>query len=177
VVNPRKDDANTPDTDVYDIEAGDIKVDGNRPDSPASHHVQAYRAAPAGAALASSSIPLPDCLDEHRNVRYIMHIGHLRGHMNNISYNMATDQEILRGVGERLGALRTARGLTQSEAAERAGLSRNTLYHAERGDNPTLLTVIRLLRVYGRVSALESFLPPPEISPMARLKARKEMGG
>lgn len=93
--------------------------------------------------------------------------------MNDIRYTAATDQEILQTIGGRLEGLRKARGLTQTEAAERAGIGRNTLYRAERGDNPTLHTVIRLLRAYGRLNALENFIPKPEISPMARLRERK----
>lgn len=94
--------------------------------------------------------------------------------MHNISDRTATDREVLELIGGRLAALREARGLTQSEAAERAGLGRNTLYNAEKGGNPTLLTLVRLLRIYGQMAALENFIPPLEISPMARLKARKE---
>lgn len=81
-----------------------------------------------------------------------------------------TDPEILRQLGRRLGRLRKARGVTQAEAAELAGLDRTTVSRAERGDNPTLLTVVRLLRVYGRVSALDSFIPEPEVSPMALIR-------
>jgi len=92
-------------------------------------------------------------------------------------YTMTSDREVIEIVGERLEALRKARGLTQSEAAHRSGLGRNTLYRAEQGKNPTLLTVIRLLRVYGRLAALESFIPAPELSPMARLRERKEKNG
>jgi transcriptional regulator with XRE-family HTH domain len=97
--------------------------------------------------------------------------------MNDIKYITASDAEILKDVGQRLAALRSARGLTQTEAAERAGLSRNTLYRAEQGDNPTLQTVIRLLRTYGRLPALAAFVPPIEISPMARLRQRKGQTG
>jgi len=93
--------------------------------------------------------------------------------MHNKKYTPATDAELLQSVGSRLEALRKSRGLTQSEAANRAGLGRNTLYRAEQGDNPTLMTVIRLLRVYGRLGGLENFIPEPEISPMARLRERK----
>lgn len=93
--------------------------------------------------------------------------------MIDIGHTDDPDREILEEIGRRLAALRKARGLTQSEAAARAGLSRNTLYRAERGDNPTLQTVIRLLRTYGRLAALERFIPPPEVSPMARLRERK----
>lgn len=93
--------------------------------------------------------------------------------MNDIRYTSATDREILQTIGSRLKGLRKARGLTQAEAAKRAGVGRNTLYRAEQGENPTLHTVIRLLRAYGRLNALESFIPEPEISPMARLRERK----
>ncbi|MGD2153102.1 MAG: helix-turn-helix transcriptional regulator [Gemmatimonadales bacterium] len=93
------------------------------------------------------------------------------------SYTTATDRELMQVIGERLVALRKARGLTQAEAAERAGLSRSTLHRAEKGDNPTLLTLVRLLRVYGRLAALESFIPALELSPMARLRERQERSG
>lgn len=93
--------------------------------------------------------------------------------MNDIRYKSATDDEILEEIGERLKSLREARGMTQTEAAERAGIGRHTLYRAERGGNPTLQTVTRLLRAYGRLHALESFIPRPEVSPMARLRERK----
>jgi len=97
--------------------------------------------------------------------------------MTAISYMTATDQEILASIGERLRALRKARGLTQDEAAARAGLARSTISEAENGENPTLHTVIRLLRVYGELPALESFIPEPEVSPMARLRARRRAEG
>lgn len=93
--------------------------------------------------------------------------------MNTLRDTSATDREILQEIGGRLRELREARGLTQTEAAERAGIGRNTLYRTEQGENPTLHTVIRLLRAYGRLSALENFVPKPEISPMARLRERK----
>ncbi len=96
---------------------------------------------------------------------------------NDIKYTSATDTEILEEIGGRLAALRKARGLTQTEAAARAALSRNTLYRTEQGDNPTLHTVIRLLRTYGRLAAVESFIPAPEISPMARLRERQGDSG
>jgi transcriptional regulator with XRE-family HTH domain len=94
--------------------------------------------------------------------------------MNDIQYDAVSDSEIMTGIGARLEALRKSRELTQTDAAERAGLGRNTLYRAEQGDNPTLQTIIRLLRTYGRLGALATFIPAPEISPMARLRARKD---
>lgn len=93
--------------------------------------------------------------------------------MTRIRYRMATDREILREIGSRLAALREAVGLTQMEASERAGIGRSTLHRVEHGENPTLHTVVRLLRVYGRLEALEDFILEPPISPMERLRQRR----
>lgn len=80
-------------------------------------------------------------------------------------------------MGDRLRGLREAQGLTALEAAERSGLGRRTLYRAERGRNPTMATVVRLLRLYGRLDSLEAWLPAAELSPMALLeRSRRDRG-
>lgn len=94
--------------------------------------------------------------------------------MSDLTDAAATDREISRQIGARLRALRKARGLTQADAAARATLARSTVSQAENGENPTLETLIRLLRVYGELGALEGFIPEPEVSPMARLRARRK---
>jgi transcriptional regulator with XRE-family HTH domain len=88
-----------------------------------------------------------------------------------------SDPEIARELGRRLARVRKSAGLTQGDAAERAGLDRTTISRAERGDNPNLLTVVRLLRVYGRLDALESFIPEPDVSPMALVRSAKGRRG
>ena len=96
--------------------------------------------------------------------------------MSNILPTLAPDTEILQEIGRRLQSLRTSRNLSQAEAAELSGLSRRTLYSAEHGDNPTLLTVLRLLRTYGRLGAVDAFIPVPEVSPLEvidRLEPRR----
>ena len=35
------------------------------------------------------------------------------------------------------------------------------------------MTLLRMLRVYGRINALDTFLPEPEISPIALLKDKR----
>lgn len=81
-----------------------------------------------------------------------------------------TDQEWMEALGRRLARLREAKDLTLVDAARRAGLSRRTLYRAERGENPTLLTVVRMLRVYGRLDTLAAMIPAdPGASPAKRL--------
>jgi transcriptional regulator with XRE-family HTH domain len=86
------------------------------------------------------------------------------------------DTEILAELGQRLARLRKSSGLNQGEAAERAGLDRSTVSRAEQGDNPTLLTLVRLLRVYGRVGALDSFIPEPGVSPMQLVREARKRG-
>jgi transcriptional regulator with XRE-family HTH domain len=83
------------------------------------------------------------------------------------------DPDIMAEIGRRLRALRDATGLNQTEVAERAGLDRTTVSRAEQGDNPTLSTLVRLLRVYGRTDALEAFIPRAEVSPMDIIRRRR----
>ncbi|MEX0893603.1 MAG: helix-turn-helix transcriptional regulator [Gemmatimonadota bacterium] len=96
--------------------------------------------------------------------------------MTDLRIENRTDAEILAELGERLARLRTGHGLTQEEAARQAGVARTTVSRAERGENPNLLTVVRLLRVYGRLGALDSFIPEPEVSPMALIRSSRGTG-
>ena len=97
--------------------------------------------------------------------------------MGSISYTAGTDGEIMVELGRRLQAAREAAGLTITETAQRAGLSRRTLWRAERGMNPTLLTVVRLLRTYGDLDALDRFLPEREASAVLQLHPRQRASG
>lgn len=93
--------------------------------------------------------------------------------METKSPTQATDPELMQDLGRRLAALRVAQRLTMLEVAARTGLSRRTVHRAEAGRNPTLLTLLRLLRLYGRLDALSAFVPAPVVSPMAELLATK----
>jgi transcriptional regulator with XRE-family HTH domain len=84
-----------------------------------------------------------------------------------------TDREVMRSVGQRLAGLRKSQRRTVVELAAQTGLSRQTIAAAERGANPTLLTLVRLLRAHGRLDALTEFVPEPEISPMALISPPK----
>jgi transcriptional regulator with XRE-family HTH domain len=89
-------------------------------------------------------------------------------------HTLATDRELLGELGRRLRAAREQQGLTVVDAAAQAGLSRRTVWRAEQGHNPTLATVVRLVRLYGRLADFEAFLREPEVSPMALI--RRERG-
>ena len=85
-----------------------------------------------------------------------------------------TDSEIAREVGRRLRAYRLQRNLGTVEMAARAGLNRNTIVNAEAGANPRLDTVIKILRVLGRLDAFDAFLPAPSLSPLDVMRTAKK---
>ncbi len=59
-------------------------------------------------------------------------------------------QRILAGVGENLRSARLRRRLSAAKVAECAGISRNTLYHLEKGSpSSSIATLFRVLIVLG----------------------------
>ncbi|HLV25437.1 MAG TPA: helix-turn-helix transcriptional regulator [Gemmatimonadales bacterium] len=81
-----------------------------------------------------------------------------------------TTGEILRELGHRLRAYRLQQNQTLEHIAEQAGVSYRTAQRAEAGENPTLSTVVKLLRALGRLDALENFMPQPLVSPLEMVK-------
>jgi transcriptional regulator with XRE-family HTH domain len=69
-------------------------------------------------------------------------------------------------LGLRLRSYRLQQNLTVATVARRAGVNPNTVLNAEAGRNPRMGTVLRLLRVYGRLEAVDAFLPSPGVSPL-----------
>ncbi len=88
-----------------------------------------------------------------------------------------SDAEILQELGERIRAARQAQGLTIEQAALKAGVHRNTLSKVEEGSDSQLSTLIRVLRTFGRLQALDMFLPAPTGSPiqLARQQAKQRL--
>src|SRR5690606_29638934 len=88
------------------------------------------------------------------------------------AYNMvrispsATNDEILAELGRRLERYRLQQNRTLADVARQAGVGLRTAARAEAGENPTLATMVKLLRALGRLEALDSFLPEPLVSPI-----------
>lgn len=82
--------------------------------------------------------------------------------------------EILVECGSRLRRYRLQQNRELEEVARTAGVGLRTAARAESGENPTLATLIKLLRALGRLDALDAFLPPALPSPiqMAKLAGR-----
>ena len=78
----------------------------------------------------------------------------------------ATNDEILAELGQRLQRYRLQQNRTLADVAQQAGVGLRTAARAEAGENPTLATMVKLLRSLGRLEALEAFLPEPLVSPI-----------
>jgi transcriptional regulator with XRE-family HTH domain len=77
--------------------------------------------------------------------------------------------EALRHVGSSVRDLRLAHGLSQEEAAGRAGLSQAGWSRVESGDGPRLAELLAIQHLFG-VESLESFLG---VFPSRRLAERR----
>lgn len=98
----------------------------------------------------------------------------IQAHMTSIQPTDNTG-EILVELGRRLQRYRLQQNRTRDDIAADAGVSAITIARAEGGDNPTLETVVRILRALKRLDALDAFLPAPLVSPMdlAKLGGRE----
>lgn len=91
--------------------------------------------------------------------------------ITHIMMDANTEHEIAREIGRRLRAYRLQRNLRTADVAARAGLNRNTVINAESGSNPRIDTIIRILRVLGRLDAIDAFLPAPSLSPIQLMRS------
>lgn len=75
-------------------------------------------------------------------------------------------------LGEQVRALRLRANLDQVSLAQCAGIGLTAIKNLESGKGATLKTLIKALRVLGRVDWLETLAPAVSISPLQMLKAR-----
>ena len=74
---------------------------------------------------------------------------------------------ILAELGARLARVRKQQRISQQQLAEQAGLGVATLRRIEAGQDSQLSSWIKLLKVLGRTSAIDSLVPEKFESPMA----------
>ena len=74
----------------------------------------------------------------------------------------------------RMTQKRLSLGLTQNDAAERAGIAPRTLRRLELGKNCHFSTIIRILNAYGLINQLDQLVPEPTISPIAFVDQQKK---
>jgi len=75
-----------------------------------------------------------------------------------MAFILATADEILRTLGQRIRAQRLAQGLPQSELAQMAGLSLGALRKLENSGQSSLETWVRILQALGLASELDDLL-------------------
>ena len=73
-----------------------------------------------------------------------------------MSFKLATANEVLEALGQRVRAQRLAQGLPQHELAQMAGLSLGALRKLESSAQSSLETVVRVVQALGLVDELET---------------------
>lgn len=77
-----------------------------------------------------------------------------------------SDPAILQSFGRRIRDYRIRMEMTQTELAERSGVSLGTVVRVEQGKPISTLLLISLLRTLGLLENLEALLPALSISPI-----------
>lgn len=83
-----------------------------------------------------------------------------------------SDKAVLAELGARLRRARLERNLSQERLAEEAGIGRVTLQRIEAGESPSLVNLIRVLRVLDLLGGLNALVPEPAGSPLDELQRR-----
>ncbi len=93
-----------------------------------------------------------------------------------MDYYTASDNAILKELGERLRKLRLRKNITQEDLAERTLLSVGTIKSLEAGKGK-LSTLVAVLRELGALDQLAQFIPPVTISPIKMAEASSKSSG
>ncbi|MDD3904743.1 MAG: helix-turn-helix transcriptional regulator [Sphaerochaeta sp.] len=80
-----------------------------------------------------------------------------------------SDDAVLQEIGIRIARLRIEHELTQEQLADKSGVSKPTVERLERGQPVQSITLIRIFRSLGLLSALDSLLIDETIRPMETL--------
>lgn len=100
---------------------------------------------------------------------------------NNIYYSYS-DKELIRKWGEKLKSLRIEADLSQTELAQKTGMSRSSIAEIEKGRNFSIASLISISRSLHILDEFEFFLKKEEyeLTPMEiyeREKKKKKRGG
>ncbi|MFA4898931.1 MAG: helix-turn-helix transcriptional regulator [Brevundimonas sp.] len=84
--------------------------------------------------------------------------------------NLTTDDAALAEFGRRMAEARLARGMTQAQFAQAAGVSKRTIERLEDGGSIQVANLIRCLRALDRLEGLERLLPETPPNPIDLLE-------
>jgi len=93
-----------------------------------------------------------------------------------------SDRELIRKWGEKLSSLRVDAGLSQTELAQKTGMSRSSIAGIEKGRNFSIASLISISRTLELLGEFEFFLKKEEyeLTPMEiyeKEKKKKKRGG
>lgn len=91
---------------------------------------------------------------------------------DNVDCGIASSEQVVADLGDRLRRLRLASNVTQADLAHKAGVGTRTLVRLEGGEGGTIDTLVRVITALGLGSHLEALLPDPQIRPMERVQLR-----
>lgn len=95
--------------------------------------------------------------------------------MSDISdINLLSDKALLQNIGNFIQQTRIQQTRTQEDLANDAAISRSTLGLIERGENISLLNLIKILRILDALYVLKNFQLPEEISPLQLAMGEKK---
>ena len=89
-----------------------------------------------------------------------------------MNLNFLSDEEVIQEITQRVKQRRLNLNITQEALSEKAGVHVQTIKNFESGKTTTLLTFIQILRAFGDLNSLDTFLPDPGISPVQLLKLK-----
>ncbi|MGV1001198.1 helix-turn-helix domain-containing protein [Empedobacter falsenii] len=69
-----------------------------------------------------------------------------------------TIKDVKNNIGEWCKKMRKSEKLTQEELTTELGLSRYTIVNLEKGDNPTLETLLKVLHYFDKMNSLNQFV-------------------
>ncbi|HLV51066.1 MAG TPA: helix-turn-helix domain-containing protein [Flavobacterium sp.] len=96
--------------------------------------------------------------------------------MSNISdISLFSDKAILATIGLFVQQTRIKQNLNQQELADKAAVSRSTVSLLERGENISLINLLKILRILDALYVLKAFEAREEISPFRLAKGEKKL--
>ena len=78
---------------------------------------------------------------------------------------MLSDTMILIKIGEKLKSVRLKQNITQQSLAEEANVSLSTVKKIEKGEIRSFDSLLRMLRVLGKLDAFQSLVEEEQLSP------------
>ena len=90
-------------------------------------------------------------------------------------YTPFSDNAVLTEFGKRIAGARLNNNWTQAELANKAGVSKSTLEHIEKGQSTQLLNMVKILRALGFLSQFIGIVPELGPSPMELLMQSKNL--